>query len=81
MALTIEDIKKYREERGIQTNSGPEAVQAARTRMAMGLPAIAGQETETAAISHASKRIQPSRGRARDITNQDLSKFLNSLIA
>ena len=30
MALTIEDIKKYREERGIQTNSGPEAVQAAR---------------------------------------------------
>ena len=67
MALTIEDIKKYREERGIQTNSGPEAVQAARTRMAMGLPAIAGQETETAAISHASKRIQPARGRARDM--------------
>ena len=81
MALTIEDIKKYREERGIQTNSGPEAVQAARTRMAMGLPAIAEPEPETAAISHASKRIQPARGRARDITNQDLSKFLNSLIA
>lgn len=67
MALTIEDIKKYREERGIQTNSGPEAVQAARARMAMGLPAIAEPEPETAAISHASKRIQPARGRARDM--------------
>lgn len=67
MALTIENIKKYREERGIQTNSGPEAVQAARARMAMGLPAIAEPEPETAAISHASKRIQPARGRARDM--------------
>ena len=40
MALSVEEIKKYREEHGIQTESGVDAVQKARERMSQGLPAF-----------------------------------------
>lgn len=47
MAITLEDIRKYREEHGISTEAGIEAVRAARERIAQGLPVFPTQKSET----------------------------------
>lgn len=47
MAITLEDIRKYREEHGISTEAGIEAVRAARERIVQGLPVFPTQKSET----------------------------------
>ena len=64
MALTLEDVKKYREEKNVGTSSGVESVRAARERLSQGLPAFSQPESQTQSrISTKPKDIVSSRAR------------------
>ena len=67
MALTLEDVKKYREKNNVGTSSGVESVRAARDRLSQGLPAFSQEEQTEAPTKFSSKRILPERGRTRNL--------------
>ena len=67
MALTLEDVKKYREKKNVGTSSGVESVRAARERLSQGLPAFSQEEQTEAPTKFSSKRILPERGRTRNL--------------
>lgn len=67
MALTLEDVKKYREEKNVGTSSGVESVRAARERLSQGLPVFSQEEQTEAPTKFSSKRILPERGRTRSL--------------